>query len=246
MNFSFNHRLGTTLEATVGLALLLAVGTIAAQQAPSMADEATVIQKVDAAVKARIDGMDGYTVQEHYVVYRNKDEVHPAAEMVVKTTYRRESGKSYTILSQSGSEMIRSMVLGSILDNEKRLNLPGIREGAWFTSANYEMKLKPGGPVVVDGRDCLALSLTPRRKTPFLIHGTLWVDANDGAIVHVEGTAAKNSSLVTGPTQMMRQYATVSGFSQATHVRAVSGSFLLGQTVVKIDYQDYQIELRAQ
>ena len=42
---------------------------------------------------------------------------------------------------------------------------------------------------------------------------------------------------------MMRQYANVEGFAQATHARAQSDSFLFGQTVVKIDYQDYQVQL---
>jgi hypothetical protein len=183
-------------------------------------------------------------VTEHYAVYRNNDEVHPAAEMTVKTTYREDTGKSYTIVSESGSELIRKFVLGAILDNEKRLNQPGIREGAWFTSANYEMKLKPGGNQPVDGRNCIVLALTPRRKTPYLIEGTLWVDSKDGSIVQVQGTAAKSSSLLTGPTQMVRQYANVGGFSQATHVRAVSNSMMLGQTIVKIDYQNYQVQLR--
>jgi hypothetical protein len=30
----------------------------------------------------------------------------------------------------------------------------------------------------------------------------------------------------------------------ATHARAVSNSFLLGKTVVTIDYRDYQVQLR--
>jgi hypothetical protein len=33
------------------------------------------------------------------------------------------------------------------------------------------------------------------------------VDAKDGSIVQVQGTASKHSSLVTGPAQIMRQYA---------------------------------------
>jgi hypothetical protein len=207
-------------------------------------DTAEVIQQVDAAVKARIDGIVGYTVTEHYAVYRNNDEVHPAAEMTVKTTYRKDTGKSYTVVSQSGSELIRKFVLGAILDNEQRLNLPGTREGAWFTSANYEMTLKPGGSQQVDGRNCIVLALTPRRKTPYLIEGTLWVDSRDGSIVQVQGTAAKSSSLLTGPTQVVRQYENIGGFPQATHVRAVSDSMMFGQTIVKIDYQGYQVELR--
>jgi hypothetical protein len=206
-------------------------------------DSAAAIQLVDAAVKARVENIAGYTVTEHYAVYRNKDETNPVAEMTVKTTYQRDTGKSYTIISQTGSGIIRSLVLGAILDNEKRINLPGNREGTWITSENYEMKLKPGGTQPLDGRDCLVLELTPRRKTPFLIEGTLWVDSKDGSIVQVQGTASKSSSVFTGSTQMIRQYANISGFSQATYARAASNSFMFGETIVKIDYQDYQVQL---
>ncbi len=204
----------------------------------------SIIHQVDAAVKSRTDNVEGYSVTEHYSVYRSKDEVHPVAEMTVMTTYRKDSGKSYTILSQTGSSIVRKFVLGAILDNEKLLNQPGTREGTWITSANYEMTLKPGGIQRLNGRDCDVLALTPRRKAPYLIEGTLWVDSKDGSIVQLEGTASKSSSILTGPTQVTRQYANVSGFAQATHVRAVSNSSMLGQTVVKIDYQDYHIQLR--
>lgn len=207
-------------------------------------DTTTILQKVDAAVKARVDGIEGYTVTEHYAVFRNNDETHPVAEMTVKTTYKRETGKSYAILSQSGSSVIRNMVLSAILDNEKHVNEPGVREGAWITTANYLMQVKPGGIQKIDGRDCVALSLTPRRKEPYLLEGTLWVDAKDGKIVRVEGKASKSSSVFTGPTQMARQYANVGGFAQATHARAQSDSFLFGLTIVAIDYRDYQIQLR--
>lgn len=206
-------------------------------------DTAAVVHQVDAAVKARIDSLDGYTVTEHYAVYRSKDEVHPAAEMTVLTTYKKESGKDYTIISQSGSSVFRDLVLNAILDNEKHLNQPGTREGAWITSANYVMKLKPGGIQQLDGRDCLVLALTPRRKETYLIDGILWVDAKDGSIVQVQGTSSKSSSLVTGPTQLTRQYAKIGGYSQATHLRAVSNSFMFGATIVKVDYQDYHLQL---
>jgi hypothetical protein len=228
-----------------GLAAVSIFAFLGTVMAPAQQlDTAEVIQQVDAAVKTRVESIVGYTVTERYAVYRNNDEVHPVAEMTVKTTYRKDTGKNYTIISQSGSELIQRFVLGAILDNEKHLNQPGIREGAWFTSANYEMKLKSGGNQPVDGRYCIVLALTPRRKTPYLIEGTLWVDSKDGSIVQVQGTAAKSSSLLTGPTQVVRQYANIGGFSQATHVRAVSNSMMFGQTIVKIDYQDYQVQLR--
>jgi hypothetical protein len=208
-------------------------------------DNAAIIQKIDAAVKARIDGIAGYTDTEYYAVFRSGDETHPVAEMTVKTTYRRDTGKSYAILSETGSAVIRNLVLHAILENERQINQPGVREGSWITSANYEMQAKPGGIQQVDGRDCVALDLTPRRKAPYLVQGTLWVDAKNGKIVQLQGKASKSSSLLTGPTQMMRQYADVGGFAEATHARAESDSFLFGQTVVKIDYRDYQIQNRS-
>jgi outer membrane lipoprotein-sorting protein len=206
-------------------------------------DQAAVVRGVDAAVKARIDGIQSYTVKEHYVVYRNKDEVHSVAEMLVQTVYAKATGKSYTILSQSGSTIIRNLVLGALLDNEKKLNEPGTREGSWIISANYDFNLKSGAVERLDGRDCLVLTMSPKRKAPYLIEGTIWVDAKDYSLVQLKGTASKSPSMLSGPAQVMRQYAEIDGFAEATHARAVSNSSLFGETVVKIDYQDYQIQL---
>ena len=235
-----SRRVGTA--GAIAAVCVLAVLGIAAAQA-EQPDESAVIRKVDAAVKARIDGIAGYTVTEHYAVFRNHDETHPVAEMTVKTEYRKETGKNYTILSQSGSEFIRNHVLKAVLDREKTINLPGIREASWITSANYEMKLKQSGVVQMDGRACYALAISPRRKGTNMIDGTLWVDARDGEIVRLEGSATQSPSIFTGPAQVMRLYASVNGFAMATQARAVSDSFLLGQTVVTIDYRDYQIQL---
>jgi hypothetical protein len=207
-------------------------------------DAASVIQLVDAAVKARVDHVAAYTVIEHYTVYRGKDETHPAAEMTVRTEYKAESGKNYTILSKSGSGLIHKYVLAPLLDNEKLINLPGNRERSWFTSANYEMQLKPGGVQRLDGRDCYALAVVPRYKAPNMIEGTLWVDARDGSIARIEGTASQSVSVFTDPARVMRQYVSVNGYAMATHARATSDSFLLGRTTVTIDYSDYQIQVR--
>lgn len=225
-----------------GLIFLLCAGGMAV--AAEQIDSAAILQKIDAAVKARVDGIEGYSDTEHYAVFRNNDEIHPVAEMTVKTTYKRETGKSYQILSESGSPLMRNLVLHAILDNEQHINMPGVREGSWVTTANYEMQVKPGGIQKVNGRDCVALVLKPRRRAPYLLEGILWVDAKNGEIVQIEGTATKSSSVFTGTTEMMRQYVDIDGFGEATHARAQSDSFLFGPTVVKIDYQDYQIQLQ--
>ena len=229
------------LHAAFLFLLLAGVGKFQAQQV----DGASIVSKIDAAVKMRVDGIEAYTDTEHYAVFRNEDETHPVAEMTVKTTYKRETGKSYQILSESGSTIIRRLVLHAILENEQRVNKPGIREGSWITTANYQMQVKPGGVQKVDGRDCYAIALTPRRPEPYLLVGTLWVDVRNGEIVKLEGKGSRSSSLLTGPTEMLRHYTDIDGFGEATHARATSDSFLFGKAVVTIDYSAYQIQRRT-
>jgi hypothetical protein len=225
------------------LSLLLAFPCGAHPQLPQP-DEASIIRGVDAAVKARLDAIASYTVTEHYAVYRGGDETHPAAEMTVKTTYQQETGKSYQILSETGSDILRKYVLDTLLENEKRINEPANRAASWITTANYEMKLQPGGPQRLDGRDCYVLSINPKEKASNLIIGSIWVDTKDESIVQLQGVASKSVSIMTSPAQVMRQYASVDGFAEATRARAVSESHLLGQTIITIEYKDYDIRLQ--
>ena len=211
-------------------------------QSPAQSpDEAAVIRGVDAAVHHRVDSIAGYTVTESYNLYRGSDFAHPAATMTVLTTYTRESGKSYKILSEDGSHILRSAVFSPLLDNEKRINQPGNVEASWLISANYEMHLQPGGPQQVNGRACFALVIHPRQKAPNLIEGTIWVDAHDYSIVKIEGHGSRSASWITLPSQVMRVYEPIDGFAMATHAKAVTESDLLGPTTVTIDYTGYQI-----
>jgi len=223
------------------LALFVSAGTLplSAQQV----DGAALIQRIDNAALSRIDHVLSYTVTEHYSIYRNADETHTAAEMTVKTLYQKGVGKSYTILSQSGSSLLQKLVLAPLLDNEKTINQPGNVQKSWFTSSNYEMNLKAGVKQQMNGHDCIAFDITPRRKAPNMLNGTLWVDAKDGSIVEIDGVSSRSPSMFSGPAKMMRQYTTMSGFAMAAHARAESDSMVFGRTILTIDYSDYQVQL---
>jgi hypothetical protein len=214
-----------------------------ASQPAAQPDGDAVIARIDAIARSRYEHVLGFTDIEVYAVYRGKDETHPAATMTVKTTYKKGEGKSYEILSQSGSELIMKFGLRPLLDNEKAINVPGNVEKSWFTSANYEMKFKPGVAQRIDGRDCIAIAMTPRRKAPNMIDGTLWIDTTDDSIVRVEGIASKSPSVFAGTTHMMRQYSNIDSYAMSKHARAESNSALFGRTVVTIDYSDYHLQI---
>ncbi len=201
-----------------------------------------LIERIDSSVHARDENLAGYTVIEHYALYRGRDQQRQEADLVVKTTYRRDAGKSYTIVSENGSELMRKL-LETILDTEKRMTQPTNRATAIITSNNYEMSVK--GRESLAGRDCIAVNLKPKRNSPYLFNGSIWVDAQDGSIVQLQGTASKAPSVFAGPSQVLRSYAPIGGFPMATHATAVSNSWALGPTTIKIDYTNYQIETQS-
>jgi len=206
---------------------------------------ARVIRLVDAAVAARVEHVLGFTDTERYSVFRGNDESHPVAQMTVRDTYKKGVGKSYVVLSESGSSIALRFGLKPLLQNETNINLPGNVEKSWFTSANFKMNLKSPGVQKLNERDCSALEVTPRQKAPNMIAGTLWVDAHDGSIVQIDGVASKSPSVFAGTTHMTRQYTNIMGFPMATHARAESNSSLFGRTVVTIDYSNYELEIKT-
>jgi hypothetical protein len=207
-------------------------------------DATSVIRDLEAANVSRHNNLVEYTNIERYAVYRGNDQTHPAAEMTVRVTYKKGTGKSYTILEQSGSGVVLKYGLHPLLENEKAISDPARVAQSWFTTANYDMKLKPGVTRVIDGRKCLAVAISPHRKAPNLVEGTLWVDANDHTLVEVEGFASKKPFVFAGTTKMMRRYIKMTGYAMATHAHAESSSFLFGHTAVNIEYSDYHLQLR--
>lgn len=229
-------------RAITGVSVALLLSTAVIPQEPNPAD---VIRMVDAAVAARFDNVLGFTAIEHYSVYRGSDESHPVAQMTVKDTYKKGVGKTYSVLSESGSSILLHFGLKPLLDNEQTINHPGNVEKSWFNSTNYNMKLNSAAIQKLNGRDCFALDINPKVQAPNLIIGTIWVDAHDGTLVQIEGVASKNPSAFSGSTHMMRQYTNIEGYSMAVHARAESDSALFGRTVVTIDYGDYKLEIKA-
>jgi hypothetical protein len=113
-----------------------------------------------------------------------------------------------------------------------------VREQAIITSANYEMKL--AGQEKVDGVTCDVIELTPKRKSPYLLKGRIWVDAADAMAVKMEGRPPASASFFEGRPQVVREYKKIDGFAFAERIHAGSSSFLFGKSSVDIEYRDYR------
>ena len=202
--------------------------------------ESEVVAAVNRAEEDREANLLGYSVQESYALFRRAD-ADPSAVMDVATTYSKDKGKIYNVVRESGSRTGK-FVLHKILRNEEQLSHGQDRNDLLITSQNYEMSLPDPAVHQLDNRDCLVLQIKPRRQTPYLLDGKIWVDATNYHIVRVVGTAAAASGLAGRPT-IERDYTDMDGVPVAIYARSVSRQLLLGETVLDIKYQNYRLNV---
>ena len=215
---------------------LLALSTLlcTAQPAPELA----VIQSIDAAELRRETRLRGYTVTEHYKIKSSR--FNSTAEMTVATTYARDQGKSYKIVSRSGSSMLQSRVFDRLLREEGEMSRGEARKQTLVNSQNYAMHF--AGEEIRSGRKCYMLDLTPRKASSHLLKGRAWIDAEDGALMRIEGKPTASASFFAGRPMITREYEKSVEFSLAKSTRAESSSFFFGKTELQIDYTDYHID----
>jgi hypothetical protein len=199
-----------------------------------------VITHVEAVIRTRFEHITKYVVREHYAVYRN-GAAETAAEQTVQVTYQKSTGITYATVSKAGSSMWLSRAIEPALESEREVNDVTMRHQVMLTADNYEFEVDPARDSV-NGRDCFVLDLKPRRKSPYLLKGKAWVDTKTYLLVRIRGTQSGGSSVFAGLPLITRDFAPISGFAMVVHEEIEAHTFLLGQTVIKIDYDGYDIQ----
>lgn len=225
------------------LLFLLVPGAYVPRLTAASQKEGRVVAEVDKAAEDRESKLLSYSVQESYALFRRAD-ADPAAVMDVSTTYSKDKGKVYKIISESGSRTGR-FVLHKVLQNEEQLSRGQQRNEILITSRNYEISLSDSAVHECGKRNCLVLQIKAKRPSPYLLDGKIWVDATTYHIVRVEGTAAAASPLTGRPT-IERDYSDIDGVPMAIHARSVSSQMLLGETVLDIKYQNYRLNVSGE
>jgi hypothetical protein len=197
----------------------------------------TAIRALEQAEARRESGLAGYTVTEHYTVVSSR--LGQSAEMTVETEYRRDRGKTYRVLSRSGSSTLQSRVFDRLLREEGEMSRGEARRRLLVNEGNYAMRY--AGDEVWAGRKCYVLELTPRAKSPHLLKGRAWIDEEAGSLLKIEGKPTANPSFLSGRPMITREFTKVGEFWLADSSHAVSDSFLLGKSELRIEYRDYHI-----
>jgi hypothetical protein len=126
------------------------------------------------------------------------------------------------------------------LEAETEASRPGDREDSRITPQNYSFTMLRADEVA--GRKAYVIEVIPKEQKKYLMRGTIWLDAEDFAIVRIEGEPAKNPSFWIKRVQFEHKYEKHGPFWLAESDTSSSDVRIFGSTELRIDYFDYIVD----
>lgn len=235
-----NVRLRSAIGLMTGLFVAGAMAGVAfADDAPLVPLTAEqVVQRMVDRNEQRARSLESYRGTRTYQLdYRGV--TTKSATLVVAMTYRRPDEKKFSIVSETGSELLQGRVLKKLLEAEVEAMQLDQRRQTALNPENYEFQLV--GFERTCGPGFYVLEVTPRIKNKFLFRGRIWVEAQDFAVARMEGEPAKNPSWWTKRNDIHVTYQKVGDFWLPARNETNTEVRIVGHTLLTIVYQDYEI-----
>ena len=200
-------------------------------------DSAQIVAEMQIHNRMRSQELREYhSLRQYAVAYRGYG-TKISARMAVEVTYNAASGKSFRIVSQSGSPFLCNKVLKRAVDSEEEASQD--KDLTALTPANYRFQLD--GVESLNGRPAYVLDVDPVKPAKFLYRGKIWVDAADFAVVKIDATPAKNPSVWIAKTTIRHTSAMTDGFWLPQETQSQTWVRIGGTAVLTIDYGTYQV-----
>lgn len=224
------------IQTAVILFLAMVPTTICrAQQAPSLTADEVVAKVIDHNLQ-RDKSAGGYSGSRRYVLENHR--MNKRAEMLVNVKCGPDGVKHFEVASEQGWGSANKRVLRKMLESESETSRPRIRPITSLTPENYRFQML--GNDSVDGRPVYLIQVVPKREDKYLFDGRVWIDAQDFAVVRVEGKPAKNPSFWTRSVHFVQRYQKSGDFWFPTSTESITEARIFGMTDVTITYFEYQ------
>jgi negative regulator of sigma E activity len=178
--------------------------------------------------------------QMHRRFYAENARFKQESVLEAKTLFRQPSTFETEVVRTEGSDLIRERVFDKILEAEKEANSKKVKKEVTIAPENYKFTLI--NKQDCGGRPCYNLRISPRQKSKYSIEGQIWVDAEDGAIIRMQGSPAKKPSFWTLSTQIERRYRRIDGIWLCEAMESTSNIFIAGKSSLKVDYNYLKVQ----
>lgn len=185
----------------------------------------------------RTAALVNYTASRTYQVVDLQGKVH--AEEVGQMEYRAPDRKHFTVTSEKGSALVRRLALNALIASEVETAAGKQHHDSAISPGNYTLALL--GEQRVGPYRCFVAQATPKRPDKYLFEGKLWIDAEDYAVVRIEGHPAKKLSFWIQRADFVRQYQKIAGFWLPQKDVTFVDVRLYGKKLLTIDHRDYSV-----
>ncbi len=199
--------------------------------------ENQVFAKLAEHNEQRRSGLRNYNVLRTYQVIDLNGKVH--AEEVGRMEFLAPDKKTFTVTSESGSGLVRSMALNPLIKSEIETAAGKEHHDSAISAENYLLSLL--GEQQVGPYRCFVAEVLPKRKDKYLFEGKLWIDVGDYSVVRIEGHPAKKLSFWIQRADFVRQYQKIDGFWLPQKDQTLVQVRLYGKKVLTIDHQEYVV-----
>ena len=106
--------------------------------------------------------------------------------------------------------------------------------------ANQNYKFSYKGTEEINGRLAHVYQVKPRRKSPGLFKGLIFIDPFTGGIARAQGRLVKSPSIFIKNIDFVQDYADFGSFTFPVHMHSEAKARLVGRVIVDIFHRDYR------
>ena len=232
------HRWPIRIALSAFLALAGALTFLSAGDSNNV-DPQRIVEGMMREQATRFERFEGYTRTQHYSVTNSRFNLK--ADLVARIHRDRVKGKSYEVISRSGSSAMQTHVFDALLEAEVETSKQQ-GNGELLTPENYSFRLV--GQEDYAGRHCYVLETDPKHKDKRLLKGKIWVDTQDFGIVHIEGKPSDSLSFFVGKPMIVQDFMKIQDYWWVSRRHSYIDNMFSGKSDLVVDYSDYQFELR--
>lgn len=199
-------------------------------EVPSQPSLPTIVERMEEA-QSGVQSQSTYSLKRQYRLYNDKGDT--ANSETVAAVNSSPSGKEYEIERHSGSSRAEQVVR-RILDHEVQDSIqPAEARADAITRHNYNFDQV--SEVLLDGRPCYLLRMSPKRKDKNLLVGNLWVDKGSFLVRRVEGDMVKTPSWWLKSVHVSVSFDSVQGTWVQKNMQARADARLVGVQILKAE-----------
>lgn len=165
-------------------------------------------------------------------------ETSQQGEFELQRKYEAPHTLQFTPVHFTGDGFVKNNIISRLLQSEVDHVEKDDPTLTAITPANYKFSYK--GASRIENRLVHVYQVRPRKKRPGLFKGHVWLDAQTGALVRVEGSVVKSPSFFVKHIEFVEDYTNVQSFTLPAHIHSEAKARIVGRTIVDITHRDYQ------